>query len=326
MVTGRQTKERSASDARFISPMRPRMVSKLPEDVSKWSYEPKLDGYRAIAVRNVSSADLYSMEGGKFNDRFPGIVQALKQANLEHDVLDGELVAVEPNGRPNFNELQNSARTKLPIHYIVFDLLHHQGKDLLDVPLEDRKALLEKLAKDFLKPIQQVLVFPADVDVETLTAAVKHAKIAGLVAKLRDSKYEPGKEVDYWQKRRFNQEDKFFIGGYIPGPRGIGELLIGEYREDGKLYFVKRLIPGLNAFNRPTIFDAIQDLRTTQMPFANLPEQKSSHQHAMTEDVMADSVWLKPEQPVEVEFVERTPHRRLRHASFRRLLPRSGEE
>jgi bifunctional non-homologous end joining protein LigD len=233
---------------------------------------------------------------------------------------------VEPSGRPNFNELQNSAHTKLPIYYIVFDVLHFQGKASLDVPLEKRKIILDKVAQDFVEPLQKVLVFPADLDLQTIIAARKHAKIEGVVAKRRGSKYEPGKEVDFWQKQRFNQEDKFFVGGFIPGSRGIGELLIGEYREEGKLYFVKRLIPGLNAFNRRVIFDAVQDLRSKTMPFANLPEKKSDHQHAMTEEVMAQSVWLKPEQPVEVEFVERTPHRRLRHASFRRLLPRSGEK
>jgi bifunctional non-homologous end joining protein LigD len=177
-----------------------------------------------------------------------------------------------------------------------------------------------------VKPLQKVLVFPSDLDLRTIIAAVKHAKIEGIVAKRRGSKYEPGKEVEFWQKQRFNQEDKFFVGGFIPGPRGIGELLIGEYREDGRFHFVKRLIPGLNPFNRRAIFDAVQDLRSPTMPFANLPEKKSDHQHAMTEEVMAQSVWLKPEQAVEVEFIERTPHRRLRHASFRRLLPRSGEK
>jgi ATP-dependent DNA ligase len=155
---------------------------------------------------------------------------------------------------------------------------------------------------------------------------VRQIKIEGLVAKRKASKYYPGQEPDLWLKQRFNQEDKFFIGGYIPGPRGIGELLIGEYHDDGKLYFVKRLIAGLNQFNRPDIFKAVQDLKTSKMPFVNLPEKKSQHQHAMTEEVMAQSVWLKPEQPAEIEFVERTPHGRLRHASFRRLLPRSGEK
>ncbi len=308
--------------ARFISPMRPRMVSALPADSSKWLYEPKLDGYRAIAVKNASTASLFSMEGRTFDERFPRVHAALDRLPLKDVVLDGEVVAVEPSGRPNFNELQNAAKTKLPIYYVVFDVLHHRGKDLLDLPLEERKAILDKVASKFVAPIQQVLVFPADVDRDTVIAAVKRLKIEGVVAKLKGSRYEPGREVDFWQKQRFNKEDKFFLGGFIPGPRGIGQLLIGEYREDGKLYFVKRLIPGLNEFNRRTIFDAIQDLRTSEMPFANLPESKSDYQHAMTEDVMAKSVWLRPEQQVEVEFVERTPHRRLRHASFRRLLPR----
>jgi bifunctional non-homologous end joining protein LigD len=326
MTALRRESKAAGNVARFIPPMRPRMVSTLPADSSKWFYEPKLDGYRVIAVKNGSTARLFSMEGRAFNERFPRIHAALDKLPLKDVVLDGEVVAVEPSGRPNFNELQNSAKTKLPIHYIVFDVLHHRGKDLLDLPLEERKAILNKVAGKFITPIQQVLVFPADVDRDTVIAAVKRLKIEGVVAKLKGSNYEPGREVDFWQKQRFNKEDKFLLGGFIPGPRGIGELLIGEYREDGKLYFVKRLIPGLNEFNRRTIFDAIQDLRTSEMPFANLPEKKSDHQHAMTEDVMAESVWLKPEQQVEVEFVERTPHRRLRHASFRRLLPRSWEK
>jgi ATP-dependent DNA ligase len=70
----------------------------------------------------------------------------------------------------------------------------------------------------------------------------------------------------------------------------------------------------------------VQDLKTKQVPFVNLPERKSQHQHAVTEEVMAECVWLKPEQPVEIKFIERTPHGRLRHAAFRRLLSRSAEK
>ncbi len=92
-------------------------------------------------------------------------------------------------------------------------------KDLLDLPLEARKAILDEVAREFVKPLEKVLVFPATVDLTTITAAVQQAKIEGLLAKRRGSKYEPGKEVDFWQKKRFNQEDKFFLGGYIPGRR-----------------------------------------------------------------------------------------------------------
>jgi len=85
--------------------------------------------------------------------------------------------------------------------------------------------------------------------------------------------------------------------------------LIGELREDGQVHFIKRLIAGLNAFNRQQIFDAVQDLKVKKTPFVNLPEKANEHQHAMTEEVMQKCIWLKPEQPAEIEFIERTPHR-----------------
>ena len=147
-----------------MPPMRPQMVSQLPTGGAKWIYEPKLDGYRAIAVRGENEMELFSMEGRRFNERFPKVVEALNRLTPAGLVLDGELVALEANGRPNFNELQNAAKTKLPIHYVVFDVLHHQGKDLLDLPLEARKAILDEVAREFVKPLEEVLVFPANVD------------------------------------------------------------------------------------------------------------------------------------------------------------------
>src|SRR6266851_7276681 len=103
-MPGRQRAARNTGTAaRFIPPMRPRMVSTLPADNTKWLYEPKLDGYRAIAVKNGDSANLFSMEGRRFDERFPRVLAALNNLTAKGIVLDGELVAVEPSGRPNFN-------------------------------------------------------------------------------------------------------------------------------------------------------------------------------------------------------------------------------
>jgi ATP-dependent DNA ligase len=310
---------------RFIAPMKPTMVPKLPNDRAKWMLEPKLDGYRVVAVRSAGRANIYSMDAKLYNKEFPAIYDAVSSLFVKDVVLDGEIVAVEPTGRPNFNALQNRRSTKLPIYYVAFDCLHFKGRDLLDKPVEERKKYLAEIAAGFVTPMQPIFEFGPDVDLATATSVVKRTKIEGLVAKRLGSRYYPGDASDQWLKQRFNQEDKFFIGGYIPGSKGIGELLIGEYR-DGKLYHVKRLIAGLNQFNRPEIFKAVQDLKTKRVPFVNLPENKGQHQYAVTEEVMDQAVWLKPEQPAEIEFVERTPHGRLRHASFRRLLPRSGEK
>jgi DNA ligase D-like protein (predicted ligase) len=312
--------------ARFIEPMKPTMVSRLPEDRERWLLEPKLDGYRVIATKTGGKANLYSMDAKIYNAEFPEIHSAISKMLSDKVTLDGEIVAVEPSGRPNFNALQNRKSTKLPIYYIAFDCLHYKGRDLLDKPIEERKKYLAEIAQGFITPLQAILVFDAAVDLDTATTVVRQTKIEGLVAKRVGSRYQPGIESDLWLKQRFNQEDKFFIGGYIPGSRGVGELLIGEYREDGKLYHIKRLTAGLNQWNRQEIFKALQELKTKRVPFVNLPEKKSQHQHAVTEEVMAQTQWLKPEQPAEIEFVERTPHGRLRHASFRRLLPRSGEK
>ena len=139
------------------------------------------------------------------------------------------------------------------------------------------------------------------------------------MAKRLGSKYYPGQESDLWLKQRFNQEDKFFIGGYIPGPRGIGELLIGEYRDDGNLYLVKRLTAGLNQFNRSEIFKAVQDLKTKQVPFVNLPERRR-HKHALTADKMHICMWVKPERRCELAYHEWTPGGHLRHPEFRELV------
>ena len=310
---------------RFISPMKPVMVATLPSDRSKWRFEPKLDGYRAIAVKDGNHSNLYSMDAKIYNGEFSQIYEALSKMLIKRAVLDGEIVAVE-NGRPNFNALQNRRSTKLPIFYAAFDCLHYNGRDLLDKPIEERKKYLAEIAQQFVIPFQPIFEFGPEIDLETAITVVRQTRIEGLVAKRVGSHYFPGDESHHWVKHRFNQEDKFFVGGYLPGSRGVGELLIGEYREDGKFHFIKRLIAGLNQFNRQEIFKAVQDLKTNTAPFVDLPEKKSQHQHAVTEEVMAQTVWLRPEQPVEVEFVERTPHRRLRHASFRRLLPRSGEK
>jgi ATP-dependent DNA ligase len=318
---------RPLTDApRFIAPMKLKMVPGLPDNRALWRLEPKLDGYRVIVTKSGDQANLYSMDAKIYNQEFPAIYDAVRKISHRQVILDGEIVAVEPSGRPNFNALQNRRSTKLPIYYVAFDCLHFNGRDLIGKPIEERKKYLADIATNFMSPLQPVFEFGEDIDIDTATAVVRQTKIEGLVAKRVASKYYHGEETDLWLKHRFNQEDKFFIGGYIPGPRGIGELLIGEYREDDKFYFIKRLIAGLNQYNRAEIFSSLQALKTKQVPFVNLPEKKSQHQHAVTEEVMRECVWLKPEQPAEIEFVERTPHRRLRHASFRRLLPRSGEK
>jgi bifunctional non-homologous end joining protein LigD len=300
---------------RFIDPMECSRVSKLPEGPD-WFYEVKQDGYRIIAVVDGPTVLLYSYSGLDYTERYPGVAFALREARLGRAVLDGELVALEPDGRTSFHELQNARHTKLPIVYFAFDLLHQNGRDLLTLPQEDRRKKLDALAKRFREPLRVNPVFETDRD--SFVAQVKRLKLEGVVAKNRSAVYVPGKPSEAWQKQRFGQENEFVIGGYIPGGQNFSELLIGYY-EGSRLMFVKRLITGFVPHTRQEVFEAIIGLKTKKCPFANLPEPPRT-KHALTAKRMQECVWVKPERQVEVEYVEWTEGGHLRHPKFRRLV------
>ena len=300
---------------RFIEPMECKRVRKLPEG-DAWVYEPKQDGYRIVAVIDGSTAVLHSMSGLNYTAKYPHIAEALKWLKLREAVFDGEVVALDASGRPNFQELQSARLTKLPIVYFIFDLLHLKRRDLLDLSLLERRRQLEQLAEHFENPLRLNPAF--HVSLADMTASVQALGLEGIVAKRSDSIYIPGKESDAWRKHRFNQEDEFVIGGYISGGQNFSELLIGEEQGE-KLVFIKRLIAGFTPHTRAEVFEAIKGLRTPTCPFANLPEIRKSP-HALTEEIMRKCAWVKPEHRCEVEFVERTKGERLRHAEFRRLV------
>jgi len=171
------TREKPLRDVpRFIVPMRPKMVPSLPDDRFKWLLEPKLDGYRVIATKTGGKANLYSMDAKIYNAEFPDIYEAVTKMLSYETVLDGEIVAVEPSGRPNFNALQNRKSTKLPIYFIAFDCLHYRGRDLVEKPIEERKKYLAEVAQGFVAPIQPILVFDQEIDLETAITVVRQSR------------------------------------------------------------------------------------------------------------------------------------------------------
>src|SRR5437660_5543911 len=262
---------------RFIEPMECKRVPALPEG-DNWLYEIKQDGYRIISVIDGNASLLYSMSGLDYTSKYPHVAEALKWLKLRGAVFDGEVVALDESGRPSFQELQNARLTSLPLIYFVFDLLHLNGRDLLDRPLAERRKELEKLASGFRDPLRLNLEF--HVSLEAFTEQVRKLRLEGIVAKRADSLYIPGKESDAWRKHRFNQEDEFVIGGYIRGGQNFSELLIGEERGTD-LVFIKRLIAGFVSHTRAEVFEAIKGLRTSKCPFSNLPERRKSP-HALT--------------------------------------------
>jgi DNA ligase D-like protein (predicted ligase) len=289
-------------------------VERLPSG-DKWLYEVKWDGYRTLAIRDGKTTLLYSDRGNSHTEKFPGIVLALSQLAARRFVLDGEVVALNDNGVPDFQQLQNWKTTTRPIVYYVFDLLHLEGKDLIGLALAERRERLEKLAKHFSEPL--VLSEQFHVALDSFVSGIKARGLEGVVAKRSDSTYESGKRTGAWQKKRFGVVENFVIGGFVPGVNGIDELLIGNWH--GKeLHYINSVRAGLVQHTRHMLYEALRPLITKNCPFVNVPEPPN-RPHALTEEEMKECVWVRPELQAEIEYVNRTVGGRLRHPKFRRL-------
>ena len=199
------------ASARFIEPMLLLRTDSLPEGEG-WLYELKLDGYRAIAFKRDGRVHLRSRNDNDFSGRYPGVVKAL--AKIPDDtVIDGEVVAFDDDGRPSFNALQNYGSAPPPVVYYVFDLMVLAGRDVMREPLQKRRHLLER--KVLPKLTEPVRYAPSlDAPLPVLIQSAKAQGLEGLVAKRRNSVYEPGLRSGAWMKMRVNRGQEFVIGGY----------------------------------------------------------------------------------------------------------------
>ncbi len=298
--------------AEFIEPMECAPVPKLL-DGPGWSYEIKLDGYRAIAVKADGRVNLFSRRRKSFDHHYPLIAEALAELP-EGTVVDGEIVALDDSGRPDFNLLQNFRSEASHIHYFLFDLLICQDRDLTRLPLTERRSLMKSHLKLHSNRIRIAEQFEASAG--DMLGAVRQQQLEGVIGKRKDSLYEPGKRTGSWVKYRANRGQELVIGGYIPGPRGFDSLIVGYYR--GKdLIYVARVRNGFVPASRRQVFEKIRHLVSPTMPFVNLPDtHKSRWGDELTAEKMKECVWLRPEAVAQIEFLEWTEADHLRHSKF----------
>jgi DNA ligase D-like protein (predicted ligase) len=286
-------------------------VAKL-NDAAQWTYEIKLDGYRAIAVKSGQTINLFSRRGKSFNSQFPYLVGAL--ADLpDGTVVDGEVVALDDAGRPNFNLLQQFRIGASRICYFIFDLLVCNDRDLTKLALVERRKLLNllKLKSGRIRISEQFEVTAKD-----MLVAVREQKLEGVVAKRKDSLYEAGKRTGSWTKYRVNRGQEFVIGGYIPGRHGFDSLIVGYYQNKNLMY-VARVRNGFVPALRRQVFERIRGLVSSTMPFVNLPDEHPSRWgENLTAEKIRECVWLRPEAVAQIEFLEWTAADRLRHSKF----------
>jgi DNA ligase D-like protein (predicted ligase) len=306
--------------ATFREPMECLAVPALPNEPG-WLFEIKLDGYRAIAVKSGGKLNLFSRRRNSFNSQYSLIFGAL--ADLpDNTLIDGEVVALNETGRPDFNLLQHYRAEASRIHYFVFDLLVYNNRDLTQLPLIDRRQIMKSVIKLESPRIRIMDYFEASAG--DMLSAARSQGLEGVVAKRRDSRYEVGKRSGSWAKYRLNSGQELVIGGYIPGAHGVDAIVVGYYRGEDLIY-VARVRNGFVPASRRQIFAMLKPLVTSVCPFANLPEtHKGRWGEGLTAEDMEKCVWVRPELVAPIEFLEWTESNHLRHAKFAGL--RSDKE
>jgi bifunctional non-homologous end joining protein LigD len=303
---------------RFVEPMKARLADEPPKH-GDWLYELKFDGIRAIAVKNAKRASLISRNGNKLDSRFPEIAKAVKDLPVRECVIDGEVVALDEDGRSSFQLLQalEIEGRKAPLRFYAFDLLQLNGKSLLGVPLEQRKQVLAKICESVGDPIR----YSGEIsgDVKSLLAEVKRRGLEGLIGKQRNSVYEPGRRSGTWIKLKCVNEQEFVIGGYTP-PAGsrkhFGAILVGYY-EGGKLKFAGKVGSGFTAKSLSMLYKKFREEERSDCPFIDLPsKQRGEWVQGITPSMIKKMHWVNPEFVAEIKFAEWTRDGKLRQPVF----------
>jgi bifunctional non-homologous end joining protein LigD len=282
-------------------------VEKL--NATQWAFEGKWDGYRVLVDANRGKLSLRSRRGRDVTHEYPQLEALAADLADHHVILDGEAVALDESGVPSFGEMQNRARSTR-LEYWAFDILHLDGRSLLRAKYSDRRRLLEALAEGggLIVPDQ----LPGD-GPEALEYARKQ-RWEGVIAKKRDSTYQPGRRSSSWIKDKIWNTQEVVIGGWREGSggrtSGIGALMLG-IPEDGGLHFAGRVGTGFTEKELAKLKKILKPLETDESPFnTRLPTQDAK-----------GVTFVKPELVGEVRYSERTSDGRLRQPSWRGLRP-----
>jgi DNA ligase D-like protein (predicted ligase) len=296
----------------FVEPMAALAVDTLPEG-PEWSYELKLDGYRALIIKDGASIKIRSRKDKDLMPMYPAVAAAGRRLYAEQAIVDGEIVAVDKEGRPSFQALQH--RGTHPNHTIVFyafDLLHLDGADTRALPLETRRVKLARVVDR--SGLLLSLVLPGSVP--DIVKTVRAMKLEGIVAKRSDSVYEAGERSRNWQKLKLEHQQEFVVGGYRTAGNSVDALLVG-YFEEGKLRFAAKVRAGMVPHVRVELARKLKERKVSRCPFVDLPSEGSSRWGGgVSEEDMKEMTWAKPELVVQIQFVEWTAEGRLRHSKY----------
>jgi bifunctional non-homologous end joining protein LigD len=279
------------------------VLTDAPFDDPNWIFERKLDGIRCMAHRDGGgSVRLVSRTDKDMTGQFPEVAEALAAQPVDDFVVDGELVAFK-NGITSFSRLQRRARERVAVFLYVFDLLRLEGRDVRDLPLRERKALLRE-SFDFGGRLRY-----SPHRNEHGTRLFKEAcrqGLEGLMAKRVDSVYRSGGRSRDWLKLKCHFEQELVIGGFT-APHGsrtdFGALLVG-YNEDRRLRYAGKVGTGFDHATLEELGGRLRELERDAPPFADVhPIPRGTH-------------WVEPELVAQIAFSEWTRDGRLRHPRY----------
>ena len=307
-----------AAKARFIEPMKAKLVEKPPA-AGDWIYELKFDGIRLIAVKSDKKVSLLSRNQNDLSERFPAVAHAIQNLPAGECVIDGEVVVLDEEGRSSFQLLQarEMEGRKSPGYFYAFDLLQLDGKSLIGLPLEARKGVLEKLCANAGDPTRYSGAIGGDA--KRLLEEVKRRGLEGIVGKQRNSVYEPGRRSGAWIKLKCVNEQEFVIGGYTP-PQGarkhFGAILVGYY-ENKKLVLAGKVGTGFTTKSLAMLYKKFRAEERPDCPFVDLPsKQNGQWVQSITPSMMRKMHWVNPVFVCEIKFAEWTRDRKLRAPVF----------
>jgi bifunctional non-homologous end joining protein LigD len=300
----------------FVEPMKAALAPAPPEN-GEWLYEVKFDGFRVLAVKNGKTVELWSRNEKPMNERFPGVVGAVRKLSAGNCILDGEVCALNTEGKSSFQLLQNSGDVPTPVVYYAFDVLFENGQDLRALTLTKRKTRLEAILLEAVDPIRPSPFFTEDV--KKILTKMEAAGAEGSIAKRQDSVYETGRRSGAWVKIKFHKGQEFVIAGYtLPrkSRKYFGSLILGYY-QGKRLIFAGRVGTGFNDKSLREIYCKLKALES-ETPYVQEVQEPSGRWRPKGWKA-SDSRWVKPNLVAQVQFTEWTDDGILRHPSFQGL-------
>jgi bifunctional non-homologous end joining protein LigD len=292
----------------------------LPDDEDAYAAELKWDGIRAIAHVRAGSARLVSRNLKELTGSYPELAVLGDLLTDRTVVLDGEIVALDPAGRPDFSLLQARMQVRrptarllndVPASYYVFDVLHVDGWSTTAMPYTERREVLDTLGIDHPR-VRVPGWFPAAVTAAWTTA--HQLGLEGVVCKKLNSPYLPGRRSTQWRKTKITTTQEVVIGGWKPGGGRragmIGSLLVGLPHESGDLRYVGGVGTGFTDAMLRDLANRLQPLARATSPFIDIPAAEARTAH-----------WVRPHLVGEIEFSNWTSDGYLRHPSWRGLRP-----